>query len=48
MNIIEDNKLLLKINEEIQILMEKSDNGDIERERERENDLLVYGYNMIN
>jgi hypothetical protein len=26
--------------------MEKSDNGDIERERE--NDLLVYGYNMIN
>jgi hypothetical protein len=46
MNIIEDNKLLLKKNEEIQILMEKSDNGDIERERE--NDLLVYGYNMIN
>jgi hypothetical protein len=36
MNIIEDNKLLLKKNEEIQILMEKSDNGDIERERERE------------
>jgi hypothetical protein len=35
MNIIEDNKLLLKKNEEIQILMEKSDNGDIERERER-------------